>query len=213
MNLALKHRPKTWAEVVGQDKAIGQIKSVIDHSGVGGQVWWLSGQSGTGKTTLAYLIAGEIADPICTEELDASELTPARLVEVEQQMHYYGWGSGGRAYIVNEAHGLRRDAIRQLLVLLERIPAHCTMIFTTTCDGQDSLFEDHIDACPLLSRCHQIALGRRDLAKAFAARAQEIARSEGLDGRPLAEYCKLAQQCRNNMRSMLLEIESGRMKQ
>jgi DNA polymerase III gamma/tau subunit len=97
-----------------------------------------------------------------------------------------GWGDkGGRAYVVNEAHGLRKDVIRQLLVLLERIPSHVAIVFTTTVEGQESLFEDYDDASPLLSRCLRLDLARRDLAKAFAERAKQIAEREGLDGQPI----------------------------
>lgn len=56
------------------------------------------------------------------------------------------------------------------------------MIFTTTVEGQDSLFEDAIDAHPLLSRCIELPLARRGLAEAFAKRAHEIADAEGLNG-------------------------------
>ena len=117
----------------------------------------------------------------------------------------------GRAFIINEAHGLRRDAIRQLLVLLERIPGHVVWVFTTTTDGQESLFEDQIDASPLLSRCIVLELAKRGLAEAFAQRAQEIAQREGLDGRPIKAYLELVKQNRNNFRAVLQAIEAGEM--
>ena len=136
-----KYRPKTLADLIGQQKAIRQAEA-IKKRGLGGRAFWIAGASGTGKTSLALILADHVGDKYWIVELDASELTPARLREIEQQMCLYGGGRGGRAFIVNESHGLRRDTIRQLLVLLERLPDHVLWLFTTTRDGQDSLFDD-----------------------------------------------------------------------
>lgn len=204
-----QYRPKSLDQVIGQPKAVKRIETVGNP---GGKSYWISGASGTGKTTLAMIIAGQIADRFYVEELDATALTPARLRDVEQTMGLYGGGKGGRAYIVNEAHGLRTDTIRQLLVLLERLPSHVCIVFTTTRDGQDSLFDDEADAHPLLSRCIELALTTQGLAKPFAARAREIAQAEGLDGRPPADYVRLCAKHHNNLRAVLQEIQAGAMK-
>ncbi len=213
MNTSLfeQYRPSCWSDVVGQDKAIKRIEA-IRKRGLGGRAFWISGASGIGKTTIARLIAAEVADLFNVREIDATDLTASALRTIERDMGFYGMGErNGRAYIVNEAHGLRKDAIRQLLVMLERLPDHVVFVFTTTLDGLDSLFDDQIDAHPLLSRCVRVALTNQGLAPAFAKRAREIADAEGLNGKPESVYVRLVQRCRNNMRAVLQEIESGEM--
>jgi DNA polymerase-3 subunit gamma/tau len=210
MQLHEQYRPRTWEEVVGQDEAIAEVRRVLRRSW-GGRSWWLTGLSGTGKTTIARLIAAEGADEFGTEELDASRLTPAKVEELRRNMSYRSMsGKGGKAYLVNEAHGLRRDTIRELLVLLEDLPEHVSFIFTTTKAGQASLFEDSEDTAPLLSRCHVLELSSSpETRAAMAARAKAIAMKEGIDGLPDQTYREALEAAGGNMRKLLQRVESG----
>lgn len=214
MTLYEKYRPKSLNEIVAQESAVNKIRLLLKRQW-GGRAWWLAGLSGTGKTTLGRIIAYEGADEFFVEEYDSGDaLKTEDLDRIEKYMHlsaYHASGKKGRAFIINEAHGLSRTIIRRLLGILERIPSHVVFIFTTTKLGEAKLFDDQIDAHPLLSRCTKIELDSQSLVEPFARHCRKIATKEKLNGRPLSDYIKLAQRCKSNMREMFQLIEGGEM--
>lgn len=208
-----KYRPRSLSQVVGHDKAIATIRRLSDTGALAGRAYWLAGPSGTGKTSIARLIAAEIADDLGTEEIDAGALTATavdawRLKVANRPLFGRGW-----VLIVNEAHGLRKDVIRRLLCATEPLPTHAVVIFTTTNEGESTLFEEKIDASPLVSRCFEPKLERRGeaLVLSFAIAVRNIARTENLDGQPLDRYIAFARKCKCNFREMLQKIEAGEM--
>ena len=98
MRLYEKHRPATLADIVGQDKAVAQLRGIIDRGGFGGRAVWVSGGSGTGKTSLARIIARTLADAFATVEYDsADQLTQAELEALAEHSQMFALGMGGRA--------------------------------------------------------------------------------------------------------------------
>ena len=92
-----KYRPAKWSQVVGQANAMKVIRRV-KKTGFGGKAFWISGISGSGKTTIARLIAKEIADDLFISEYDSAECFTAEVYEdIEKDMQLYGGGKGGRA--------------------------------------------------------------------------------------------------------------------
>jgi len=209
MQLNEQYRPKTFKEVIAQPKAVSLLQRFESKGNLAGRAYWIAGKSGTGKTTLARIIADKVASGMYIEEMDAQTVLPSTIAQWTHGQLYAPMGAIGRCYIINESHGLRKDTIRALLIFLEALKDDTTVVFTTTIDGQADLFEVSIDADPLLSRCVQITLASQGIAKPFAQRALEIARTEDLDGQPLEAYIKLVNKHKGNFRAVLSAIESG----
>lgn len=211
MRLYDKYRPRSIDQVIGQSKACAVASRFIDNGLVGGHAFWISGTSGCGKTTIARIMAESFASDMYVVETVGRDVDRAFLSALERDSAMFAGGLGGRAWIINEAHGLNKGAIERLLNVLESLPSHCAIFFTTTRDGQESLFEDHIDAGPLLSRCVALRLTNQGLATAAAPLLRTIAQAEGLDGQPVEAYVNLMKRSKNNIRAAISAIAAGEM--
>lgn len=96
MQLHEQYRPKDWSEVVGQDKSLAVLDTLRQRSGLNGRAYFISGASGTGKTTIARLIAAECADSWGVTEIDGSQVNADLLAEIERARSSrrpdYQWG-------------------------------------------------------------------------------------------------------------------------
>lgn len=210
-----RYRPKSWPDVIGQDKVTSYLAKLETDGKLIGKAYLLTGKSGCGKTSIARIIARKVSDPMYTAEFDAGELTPATLRNIEEELHYRPMGCLARCFIVNEMHGLRKDSGRILNRLLESPflgdGAPAVWVFTTTKAGQMEFEDTSLEATPVLSRCIHLPLAERGIADAAAAWLQKVAQAENLDGQPVAVYKKLFYDKGSNFRAALGAIESGAM--
>lgn len=206
MQLTEKYRPKQWSEVIGQDDVLRKIDR-LSRNGLKGRAYHISGQSGTGKTTIARLIADEVARPWSTIEMDGADVNAEFLRDTERSIWHKPLDSPGWCIVVNEAHGMRPQIVTSLNSLLEKghVLKNSTWVFTTTCDGQLKI-EGMEDSSAFISRCVHLELSRRGLCEAFAVRMMEVANSEGIA--VTLEWCtRTLKNCRNNLRAGLQSLE------
>jgi len=209
-----KYQPRVWADIVGQDKAVKVAKRAIERDGFDRGAFWIecsgANNSGVGKSSLANVIANELAGDFFIIHLSGADCDKKAVKKIEQDGSLTTWcDKPYRVWIIDEAHAISSGAIDAFLTLLEHLPKHCVIIFTTTRKADEGLFGS--DCGAFASRVLPLKLTNQGLAKPFAKRVQEIAKAENLDGRPIKEYIKLIQDCKNNMRLALQRVYAGEM--
>lgn len=135
--LALKYRPKTFDQIIGQDRTIDQLRSALEKETLGHALLFC-GPRGTGKTTTARIIAKELNTELGEAELamnvleiDAASHTGVDNVrEIIENLRYNT--RGHKVVILDEAHMLSKNAFNALLKTLEEPPPGVTFILVTT---------------------------------------------------------------------------------
>ena len=165
--LARKYRPKTFEEVVGQKPIVQTLQNAIKAGRIG-QAYIFAGMRGTGKTTVARILAkslncqhGPTPTPcnvceFCTEinedrSVDVLEIDGAssRSVEdvgpIRDTAKYKPIHSRYKVIYIDEVHMLTPHAFNALLKTLEEPPDRTVFIFATT--------EFHKVPSTITSRC------------------------------------------------------------
>ncbi len=189
-----KYRPQTFAEVVGQEAVVRTLTNAIEQGKVR-QAYLFAGPRGTGKTSLARILAkgincahGPTASPdntchACTSitsgtSLDVIEMDAASqrgiddIRDIRDRVVLQPVEGRSKIYILDEAHQLTDAAWNALLKLIEEPPPHLVFIFCTT-ELQKVL-------PTVRSRCQTFVFRRPRLAD-IVRKLRLIADAEGLD--------------------------------
>lgn len=139
-SLNTKYRPDDFAGVIGQDHVVKSLRKVVADKRA--KTFIFTGPAGTGKTTLARILAKEFAGGTLTatniDEVAAANNTGVNeMRDVVARSMYRAIGSSPiKAIILDEAHRLSGNAWDVLLKPIEEPPTHVYWMICTTNGGK-----------------------------------------------------------------------------
>lgn len=150
MHFTEKYRPKTIADLRGQDAAVFALSEFMaDPTPC---AWLFSGESGCGKTSAAHALARDLGCVLEHQEfgglheIASGEQTADSIrAKLKQLWTIPWWGKGWKCLIVNECDRMHPAAETIWLDALEKIPPHTVIVFTT--NAADKLTDRFRDRC------------------------------------------------------------------
>jgi len=128
-----KYRPEKFSEVFGQEHIVKVLKGSLELGNIG-HAYLFSGPRGTGKTTMARIMARELqcSDTDIIEIDAASNRGIDDIRQLREGIHSLPFSSPYKMYIIDEVHMLTKEAFNALLKTLEEPPSHVIFILATT---------------------------------------------------------------------------------
>ena len=200
-----KYRPVDFNSVYGQEEVVTVIKNAI-VSGKVSHAYLFCGPRGTGKTTIAKIIARLVncenlvdGNPCgkcynCLNYLNSNDIVEIdaasnngvdEIRELKDKINLVPSNSKYKVYIIDEVHMLTTQAFNALLKTLEEPPSHVIFILATT--------EPHKIPLTIASRCQKFRFSKID-DKKIVERLREISNLEGItiDDDALYEIARLS---------------------
>jgi DNA polymerase III subunit gamma/tau len=199
--LHIRYRPQALEDVIGQQEVVGALQRLLENKSSVPHAFLFTGPSGTGKTTLARIVARKVG---CTDKglLEVDAATNSGIDAMRQVLDNVRYRALGRrptkVVIVDEAHGLSKATWSSLLLSIEEPPPHVYWALCTT--------ESDKVPTTIKTRCHAYAL-RPVLSTTLFDYLQVIAAEETLEvAEDILQIC--AKQAFGSVRQALVNLST-----
>lgn len=218
MPLTLDYRPKTFAEVVGQDHIVPVLKAFVIKDRPPPSLMF-AGTSGSGKTSCARIYAAALNCPhvvdgnpcgVCSVCLSIQSNSSDAVIEIDaaskggvddiraiREMCMYAHSLDWRVVIIDEAQALSKDAFKAILKITEEPPDKTTFLFLTT----------EPDSIPRPVQSRSIIFDFKSIPLvSVAERVQSIADDLGFKISPVLS-ARIAQRTNGHLRDAVMELD------
>ena len=193
-SLYRRHRPRTFADVVGQEHVVRTLRNAVEQGQVH-HAYLFVGSRGTGKTSMAKILAACLncvnaptTSPcgVCDSCVSIASATSLDVIEMDaasnnsvddirdlrERVAYAPVSGRHKVYILDEAHMLSPQAWNAFLKTLEEPPPRTIFVLATT-EAQKVL-------PTVVDRCHRFDFGRPSVEQVTTV-LDRVAGTEGID--------------------------------